>query len=394
MENREKLRVCFVSDSSEDLTGGARSQAGLMRELAGRGVSPFFVSHMETVQTENARRRGYPTAVIPARLYVCPRGKLPIRSRVMVPVKLVYNGLQRRKMERFLRENRIEIVHINSLFSCTDWALAARHCGIPCVWHIREYLGDDHGFVVRGKHRFYRALRGAERRVAISGDIRDYWEKELSAPCTVIYNGLEPEIYTGSAEEKFRKPVVTCAMVGRVKEQKGQMTAIRAVERIAQSGGPDVRLKIIGNRDRTDFEREIKAYVRDRNLEGRVEILPFLDDVNAALQDCDVGILASLREAFGRVTIEYKMAGLLAVGTDSGGTRELIHDGEDGLLFPPEDDQALADLLLRMAENRDLARNLAARGQRQARDQFSLGRTADRVRALYEEVLTERNSRR
>ena len=387
MGGEKQIRVCFVSDDSTSLTGGARSQASLMKGLSQQGVQPFFVSHRQTVQVDNARKNGYTVAVIPARLYTNPRGRNRVRSVLMYPVKRLYNALQRQKMKAFLREHRIELVHINSLFSCMEWAAAAKACGIPYVWHIREYLGDDHGYYVRGWGRFRKYLRAANDRIAISDDIKRYWEGRLGTTCTRIYNGLEPEIYRRAAGGQWTSPAVRCALVGRVSEQKGQMVAIRAVEQLVNAGRRDIRLKIVGDRDTTDFEKMIKAYVRDKGLSEQVEILPFANDVTEALRDCDVGVMASNREAFGRVTIEYKMAGLIVVGSDAGGTRELIHDGQDGLLFRVNDSGDLADKLLWVMDHREEARRIAEAGQAQACDTFSIRSTVNNVLALYRQIV-------
>ncbi len=387
MSDRE-IRVCFVSDDSSSLTGGARSQASLIRGLSQRGVIPYFVSHRQTVQVENAIRNGCTTAFIPAKLYVYRKGQHDLISLLYYPVKRVLNAWQRRKMVRFLRESKIELVHLNSLFSCMEWAVAAQACHIPYVWHFREYLSDDHGYDTRGKARLTRYLKGAACRMAISNDIKQFWENKLDAECTLVYNGLEPEIYQQPAEGKFAGSSVRCILVGRVSEQKGQLVAIKAVERLVRGGNSRVHLTIVGDRGISDYEKMIREYVRARELEPFIDILPFTDDVVSVMKQCNVGILASSREAFGRVTIEYKMAGLVAVGTDSGGTRELIHDGADGLLFKVKDDADLSDKLLWIMTHREEAERIAKRGCEQACSDFSIQATVQRVLSIYHSLVS------
>ena len=111
MGGEKQIRVCFVSDDSTSLTGGARSQASLMKGLSQQGVQPFFVSHRQTVQVDNARKNGYTVAVIPARLYTNPRGRNRVRSVLMYPVKRLYNALQRQKIDGMAGQERITITY-------------------------------------------------------------------------------------------------------------------------------------------------------------------------------------------------------------------------------------------------------------------------------------------
>jgi starch synthase len=108
---------------------------------------------------------------------------------------------------------------------------------------------------------------------------------------------------------------------------------------------------------------------------------------------CDLFVLPSLGEHFGRVLIEAMATGLAVVATDAGGVPEIVSHGETGLLVPPADPRALADAVVRLLKEPGLAMCLGAAGRRRAEAEFSLSRHVEAVEALYERLLDSRRAR-
>jgi glycosyltransferase involved in cell wall biosynthesis len=87
----------------------------------------------------------------------------------------------------------------------------------------------------------------------------------------------------------------------------------------------------------------------------------------------DVAVMPSLSESFGLVALEALACGVPVVSTTAGGLKEIVVDGECGLLVPPADAKALAHALLRLLTDQDLRLRLA-RGARRRAATFSLER--------------------
>jgi glycosyltransferase involved in cell wall biosynthesis len=120
---------------------------------------------------------------------------------------------------------------------------------------------------------------------------------------------------------------------------------------------PDATLHVVGRGTRREVVERLLA-----GLPGRIEwteVLP-TEGVARALDAATVLVLPSRSEGMGRVLVEAFCRGRPAVASRVGGIVDLVRDGENGLLVPPEDPGALADALLRVLSERPLAERLAA----------------------------------
>ena len=100
----------------------------------------------------------------------------------------------------------------------------------------------------------------------------------------------------------------------------------------------------------------------------------------------DVFCMASKCEAFGRVTIEAMLAGCAALGSNSGGTAEILTT-ETGLTFCPNDEADLAKKLNYIIENQSLMKVKAKNGQEFAMKNFTSKKNAEEIYHLYCKLL-------
>ena len=128
----------------------------------------------------------------------------------------------------------------------------------------------------------------------------------------------------------------------------------------------------------------LKEYAQERKLP--VVFHEFTNQPAQILKNCDVGLTCSVAEAFGRVTVENMLAGLCVIGSDTGGTPEIILDGETGLLYRQGDPASLAEKIRWVIEHRAEAKQMLEKGQKRALDVFSIQATAENVINLYKDV--------
>jgi glycosyltransferase involved in cell wall biosynthesis len=127
--------------------------------------------------------------------------------------------------------------------------------------------------------------------------------------------------------------------------------------RLAAPRVPGARLEIVGTGSRRHVVEQLVA-----ELPGQTEWIPELstDEVAAALDGATVLVLPSRSEGMGRVLVEALCRGRGVVATRVGGIRDLITDGENGMLVEPQQPAALADALVRVLTEAGLAERLAA----------------------------------
>lgn len=376
------MRVCYVADYAHKVSGSGHSLLSLMICLRQQGVEPYLVCHVPCELIDIAKEEGISTAVIPFKNHIASGTRITTGASVKDMGKRAYNRVLIGRATSYLRRNRIELVHINSLLSVDIWAIAARKAGIPYVWHIREYMGPDHNRSILNQQFVMRALHRADAVIAISHSIKEYWEPRFHGTASLVYNGISAEAYADDTP-KFLGNTLRCLIVGRVTQGKGQMDAVKAIEQVIAAGNRHIYLTIVGYRGIEPYELELKAYIERRHLDEYIELVDYTYDMTAYRRKSDIGLMCSRMEAFGRVTVEYMMSGLLVFGTNSGGTPELIENGVDGFLYPVGDIAALARLMLYAYEHRSEMQAMAKKGQKKAVEEFTIERTVREILNIY-----------
>ena len=138
---------------------------------------------------------------------------------------------------------------------------------------------------------------------------------------------------------------------------------------------------------RGQLEADLKQQVNRLGLDTRVHFLGLRQDIPRILALLDVFVLPSLSEGLSMAILESMMAGKPVIATRVGGNPEIVLDGETGFLVPPKDSHALAESLIALLKDRDLAIQFGEKGKRRAERQFSLQTMVGAYQSLYDECL-------
>ena len=136
----------------------------------------------------------------------------------------------------------------------------------------------------------------------------------------------------------------------------------------------------------------LRDFIERQGMAGKMRFTGFLDrrGLSDLFARCNVLVFPSVfQEPFGISQVEAMAAGLTVIGSGTGGSREILRDGIDGLLFPAEDHEALADRLRRLVQDRTAWLRMALFGRDRARD-FTVARSVDRIEAVFEELAAQK----
>ncbi|GAA4742043.1 glycosyltransferase [Modestobacter marinus] len=195
------------------------------------------------------------------------------------------------------------------------------------------------------------------RIVSISAADRDYVHRRtrgLRRPTPILNgtlgSGRLPSVESVEPADLPGKPIV---YVGAIYERKGVDVLLKAMQRIREAV-PGAHLYLVGNRDNPAMER----LATDLGLDDVVTWVGFSPDPRAYMKAASVFVLPSRAEGFGNVLTEARSTGTPIVASNVGGIPEALSNGKAGLLVEPEDEEGLAQAIVSVLTEDELAARL------------------------------------
>jgi glycosyltransferase involved in cell wall biosynthesis len=236
----------------------------------------------------------------------------------------------------------------------------------------------------------------------------------------VIYNFVHFEMFNRTldgrqfrAAEGIPPEARVVLMLGGLVESKGADVFVAAADIVRKSeknvqfviagmppqGASPSRLKRIVRRFVEtsgvvpNMQRRVLRMLGEVRLEDTVRFVGMRMDVPEMLAAADVLVWPATVSHFARPIMEAGAMARPVVATDFPASREIVRDGETGLLFPTRNAEALAERIVRVLRNRDLARGMGEAGYRLARERYDASRAVAAIMDIYDEVLRSGASR-
>jgi len=231
-----------------------------------------------------------------------------------------------------------------------DWRTSTRLYGSP----LRQVLSPVADRVA------LEALRRADGIRTVSPYTTGLVREVGLEPADVFPAFMDLEPFLGPVQPLPERPQ---ALFVGVLELYKNVDGLAEAWRLAAPAVPGARLRIVGSGTRTDVvERLVADLPEQTTWTNRLETA----EVAVALDASTALVLPSRSEGMGRVVVEALCRGRPVVATRVGGIPDLVRDGENGLLVKPGDTRALADALIRILRDRELAERLADRARESA----------------------------
>lgn len=295
-----------------------------------------------------------------------------------------------------LRRERPELVQTWLYHGDIIGGLAGRMAGVKTVvWNLRVAPDlEELEAGIRVQIRLAALLsRWVPRRiVACAAAVRDAHIDlgYFASPMVLIPNGFELPVPDETARIWLREDIGVppdTVLVGRVARNhphKDHGTFLRAARGVVDVRS-DVHFVLCGE-GMTNHNMALMNEIEHLGIASNIHLLGPLDDTarfNAAL---DIACSSSVLEGFPNAIGEAMACGVPVVATNVGGTSELV--GDAGLLVPPSNPQALADVLLDLVDSQDERSRLGALARERIAEQFALDLMVKRYVSLYEDLVT------
>ena len=167
--------------------------------------------------------------------------------------------------------------------------------------------------------------------------------------------------------------------VGRLRTVKGVEYGIRAFAKALEQH-PNMKLALAGEGDQ---RKELESLSTELRIENNVKFLGARIDLPNVLSACDSVIMPSLAEGFPRVAIEAMASSKPIIATRVGGTPEAIIHNQTGILVPSKDIEAMADAIVNVANNSELATRLGDAARERTEQHYSASKYVARLDEMY-----------
>lgn len=307
-------------------------------------------------------------------------------KKVLYRILLINNYFCAWRLCQVAKKYQIDIVHTNSSVVNTGGILA-HILKIPHVWHVREFGQEDFNFfsVIKDDKLYEFMNKNSSYVIAISHAIYNKFAEKIDEDkLRMVYNGVNEDNIQRKSQIKYPEAVVHYLISGRISKAKGQREALEAVKMLVHAGWSNLHLFIAGEGDCT----VLKDFVLASGIAEYVTFLGRISDMPALRAKMDVELVCSRCEGFGRVTVEAMMSSNPVIGTNTGGTPELIEDGKSGFLYSSGKVEELAEKMKIFLESPEQIRVMGDYAFEKTSTVYTKKRNAQSIKQIYQELIT------
>lgn len=284
---------------------------------------------------------------------------------------------------------RIDLIHAHGPLPCGHAAmLLSKELGVPYVVSVHgldafateQVSGRTGEWCRRISQRVYRS---SGRVICISERVREQVLAGTGPGCrtSVVYNGVDPELFSPGAEPASGGPSVLC--VGNLLPIKGHEVLVRAIAALVPEF-PGLSLEIIGHGPE---QSRLQALAQQLKITERVRFLGRQSrrQVAAAMQRCTVFALPSRYEGLGCVYLEAMSVGKPVIGCRGQGIAEIIQHGSNGFLVGPDNERELTLALGMLLRDEPRRHSLGAAARDTIIERLTLAQQAETLARIYRE---------
>jgi len=302
-----------------------------------------------------------------------------------------------RKVERFLKEQRIELVHAHGTRANSNVFWAAQRLNLPIIYTVHGWsFHQDQNF-------FVRTLREAGERFLINrsklticvskSNLKDGEERVGLTRSIIINYGIDLDKFDPNKKYKNLKQELGITedetLVGymaRITIQKDPHTLMHAIAEVLKRT-KQIKFLVIGD---GDLKESAVALAKKLGIDGNVIFQNFRQDTPNVLAGIDIYCLPSLWEGLPIGLLEAMAMRKAIVATPVDGTKEAIEDKFSGLFIPPQSPNELANAIIHLHENKGLLYSLGQNARHIIEQRFEVKRMVREIENVYSSFLTSK----
>jgi phosphatidylinositol alpha-mannosyltransferase len=282
------------------------------------------------------------------------------------------------------REN-FDVIHAHEPLTPALPPIVLQETSVPRVGTFHAFHSKPRGYFWY-KPLLERWFRHLDSLIAVSQPAMDFVSRHYPGNYELIPNGVDTRLFSPQTLplEELADGKRNLLFVGRLEERKGLDCLLEAYRRL-KAQFPDLRLVIVGPRSRlgTDY-RIMSEGLDDVVFSGSVPFDMLPGYYASAHVLCAP---ATGEESFGMVLLEAMATGKPVVASRIDGFSQVLTHGQEGLMVPPRDQDALTEALSHLLSHPGLARDMGERGRQRAQE-YDWTNVAQKVSQLYQRLLS------
>ncbi|MCH2195580.1 glycosyltransferase [Kordia sp.] len=252
-----------------------------------------------------------------------------------------------KRLKSFIKENDIKIVHAHATSFFIVFLTKLIYPKFKMVWHDHygnsEFLAERKAFAIKMASYMMNGV------ISVNQRLKDWAEQNLAVSKVVYLSNFPVKSETVKANTKLKgvdgKRIVCLA---NLRPQKDHLLLLQAFKMVQKE---EWTLHLVGKDFEDDYSRQIKLYIHDHDLSGKVFVYGSREDVSHILNQCDIGVLSSKSEGLPIALLEYGLHELAALVTNVGECSRVVSDETKGYLVPPNEVSQFSEKLALLIEN-------------------------------------------
>jgi glycosyltransferase involved in cell wall biosynthesis len=370
------------------MSGAEISLIGLLSNLDRNIFSPVVVCPQSGELPQELHRLGIQTEFLDFVRIKRDANKIKLTTHLFQILKTIP------ELTALVSKYNINVIHSNNTTAHLYGMPAAKLSRIPSIWTIRDLV--PLGRLGRLLYKF------SGRIIVPSESCAEILQTEKDDKIRKIYNGIDLEKWCGQTpendgsalENKIRlefgigRDETLIAMVGQLVPWKGHRYLLAAAGLFIKQFA-NVKILIVGEdifSEHPDYKKELINICRNSSLQDNVIFTGHRSDIFQLMRGIDILVLPSLQEPFGRVILEAMACEKPVVATNSGGPREIIRDGVEGILVPESDAEQIAEAVIRLIGDEQLRKDMGRAGRSRVETGFDIRKKVEETEGLYREL--------
>lgn len=393
MTHKQKITILYVHANNTDIGGADYCLLKLVTQLDTNVFRPIVCLARNTKIVDLYHEQGIDIHII----------DMERIQKSINPVYLIKLALKFFPtvwhLRKLIKNERVDIVHGNDLLDFYG-PIAGRLSKKPALQHVRMII-DHPGWLRASLSVIIRFIN--DRVITVSeGVSRSMFSRNghvMANVCT-FYDWIDVEKVGHSRiaidlRKEFAIPpqATLVGVVGRLEPWKGQDLFIKAASRVLKNH-PDTHFIIVGGsvsgRGRETYGGRLKQLAAQLGVEDNIIFAGHRADISNVMMALDIFVHSSVSpEPFGLVVLEAQYFAKPVVGSDAGGVPEIVINGETGLLYEMGNDVEMAEKIMRLIENKDVAKKMGLTGRERVERMFDKDVLCKRFEDMYIKILKD-----